>query len=167
MKTGWQGNPWGFRGFLDPSNDSHSGRSQWPESSEEGDLRCFSGYWGPQAQQRDAPAPVPALDAFAGHTQPPGSGSHPDAGEDKLRHRKNRPIQAHGQTVDRVLGDMMRVSARPMEIRGKLDDLFLKIEQKKLQKANRILHELKGEIGLDPDLVKAETPIRRKELSGR
>lgn len=78
-----------------------------------------------------------------------------------------RPIQAYGQTVDRVLEDMMNVPARPMEIRDKLAKLFLKIEQKKLQKAKRILRELKSEIGIDPDLVKAEALIRRKEIVGK
>ena len=78
-----------------------------------------------------------------------------------------RPDQTYGQTVDRVLEDIMNVPARPMEIRDKLAKLFLKIEQKKLQKAKRILRELKSDIGIDPDLVKAEAMIRRKEIVGK
>ena len=77
-----------------------------------------------------------------------------------------RPSQAYGQTVDRVLEDIMNVPARPTEIGERLVKLFLAIEQGKLKKAERILHELKDEIGIDPDLVKADVLIRRKELAG-
>ena len=75
-----------------------------------------------------------------------------------------RPDQAYGQTVDRVLEDIMNVPARPVEIGDELAKLFLVIEQGKLKKARRILRELKGEIGIDPDLVKADVLIRRREL---
>ena len=77
-----------------------------------------------------------------------------------------RPAQAYGQTVDRVLEDVMNVPARPVEVGDELARLFLAIEQGKLQEAGRILRELKGEIGSDPDLVKADVLIRRKELVG-
>ena len=77
-----------------------------------------------------------------------------------------RPAQAYGQTVDRVLEDVMNVPARPVEVGDELAKLFLAIEQGKLQEARRISRELKGEIGSDPDLVKADVLIRRKELVG-
>lgn len=77
-----------------------------------------------------------------------------------------RPSQAYGQTVDRVLEDIMNVPARPVEIGNKLAELFRAIERRKLQKAGRILRELRSEIGVDPDLVKADVLIRRKELVG-
>ena len=77
-----------------------------------------------------------------------------------------RPSQAYGQTVDRVLEDIMNVPARPAEIQSELANLFLLIEQGNLQEAMGILRELRGKIGTDPDLVKAEVLIRRKELAG-
>ena len=77
-----------------------------------------------------------------------------------------RPSQAYGQAVDRVLEDIMDVSARPVEIGRKLDKLFLAIERENLQKAKDILRKLKDKIGSDPDLVKADLLIRRKELAG-
>ena len=77
-----------------------------------------------------------------------------------------RPSQAYGQAVDRVLEDIMNVPARPVEIGRKLDKLFLAIEQGNLQKAKDVLRKLKGKIGADPDLVKADLLIRRKELAG-
>ena len=77
-----------------------------------------------------------------------------------------RPDQAYGQAVDRVLEDTMDVPARPVEIGRRLDKLFLAIEQGNLQKAKDILRKLKDRIGADPDLVKADLLIRRKELAG-
>lgn len=77
-----------------------------------------------------------------------------------------RPSQAYGQAVDRVLEDIMDVPARPVEIGRKLDKLFLAIERGNLQKAKGILRKLKDKIGADPDLVKADLLIRRKELAG-
>ena len=78
-----------------------------------------------------------------------------------------RPSHAYGQTVDRVLEDVMDVSARPREVGDELSRLFLAIEQGKLPEAGSILRKLKGEIGDDPDLVKADVLIRRKEIAGR
>lgn len=77
-----------------------------------------------------------------------------------------RPSQAYGQSVDRVLEDIMNVPARPVEIQSELAKLFLVIEQGNLQEAMDILRELRGKIGADPDLVKAEILIRRKGLAG-
>ena len=78
-----------------------------------------------------------------------------------------RPASSYGQKVDRILEDVMAVSARPDEIRDKVSLLFLAIEQRELKKARRILDELTDEIGTDPDLVKADLLIRRRETLGR
>ena len=104
-------------------------------------------------------------------THSPAILSHLDPSSIWMLERTNRgieakrPSQAYGQTVDRVLEDIMNVPARPVEIRRKLAKLFLVIEQGNLQKAEHILRELKGKIGTDPDLVKAGLLIRRKELA--
>ena len=78
-----------------------------------------------------------------------------------------RPASSYGQKIDRVLEDVMGVPARPDEIRDKVSLLFLAIEKMELKKARRILDELTDEIGADPDLVKADFLIRRKETLGR
>ena len=77
-----------------------------------------------------------------------------------------RPV-SYGQKVDRIFEDLMNVSARPDEIRDKVSLLFLAIERNELEKARRILGGLKDEIGADPDLVKADLLIKRKETLGR
>ncbi len=78
-----------------------------------------------------------------------------------------RPTSSFGQKIDRILEDVMNVPARPNQIGDKVSLLFLAIEQRKLEQAKRILDELSGEIGSDPDLVKADLLIRRKEILGR
>ena len=78
-----------------------------------------------------------------------------------------RPAHSYGQKIDRILEDVMDVPARPDEIRDRISLLFLAIEQGKLKKARRNLDNLKSAIGADPDLVKADLLIRRKETLGR
>ncbi len=77
-----------------------------------------------------------------------------------------RPEDSYGQEAGRILEDLMDVPARPQKIKDKLTKLFLAIEQGKLKKAERLLNEVQGEIGVDPDLVKADVLIRRKEVLG-
>ena len=77
-----------------------------------------------------------------------------------------RPEDAYGQEAGRILEDLMDVPARPQEIKDQLTKLFLAIEQGKLRKAKRLLDDIRGEIGVDPDLVKANVLIRRKEVLG-
>ena len=45
--------------------------------------------------------------------------------------------------------------------------LFLAIEQRRLKKAERLLDNIRSEIGVDPDLVKADVLIHRKEMLGK
>ena len=78
-----------------------------------------------------------------------------------------RPNSAYGQTMDRILEDIMDVPARPEKVKDHMARLFLAIERGKLERAERILGELQHEIGADPDLVKAQVLIRRKEVLGR
>ena len=77
-----------------------------------------------------------------------------------------RPNDSYGQAVDRILEDIMNVPARPDEVKEELFNLFGAIEQGKLTRAKCILHELKATIGTDPDLVKADVLIQRKEILG-
>ena len=78
-----------------------------------------------------------------------------------------RPEDAYGQEAGRILEDLMNVPARPQEIHDQLADLFLSIEKGRLKKAKQLLSDMQGEIGVDPDLVKADVLIRRKEVLGK
>ena len=73
------------------------------------------------------------------------------------------PAESFGQTAGRILEDVMAVPERPQEIKERLSDLFLAIQQEELAKAKQLLSDLTGTLGSDPDLVRARIHIRRKE----
>lgn len=76
----------------------------------------------------------------------------------------NRPEDAYGQAVDRILEDIMYVSARPRKIEKKLKKLFSAIAEGDTEKAKHRLECLQKKIGTDPALVKADILIRRREI---
>ena len=77
--------------------------------------------------------------------------------------KARRPEEAYGQSIDRIFEDIMDVSSRPIEVESQLSELFLAIEQGKLKKAKKLLKNMKSRIGRDPDLVRADVLIQRKE----
>ena len=76
----------------------------------------------------------------------------------------NRPEDAYGQAVDRILEDIMDVPARPRKIETKLKNLFFAIDKGNTKKAKRLLDYLQRTIGADPALIKADVLIRRREV---
>ena len=76
----------------------------------------------------------------------------------------NRPEDAYGQTVNRILEDIMGVPARPRKIEDELGRLYVAIEEKDMEKAKYLLGCLQETIGTDPDLVRAGILIRRLEI---
>ena len=77
-----------------------------------------------------------------------------------------RPEAAFGQTSNRVLEDLMGVPERPQEIKHALTELFLLIERGETVAAKRRMRDMHGKICEDPDLVKVDVLIRRKESLG-
>ncbi|MBF0191452.1 MAG: AAA family ATPase [Magnetococcales bacterium] len=78
----------------------------------------------------------------------------------------SHPEDSFGQTSDRILEDLMGVSARPVEIKEKLRSLFDQISKDDLDAAQYQLKELKRQIGHDPELTRADAFIRRKKVLG-
>jgi predicted ATP-binding protein involved in virulence len=79
-----------------------------------------------------------------------------------------RPTESYGKNVDRILEDLMGLeTTRPVAIKVKLRDIFRKIKDGQLTEAREELAALRIEIGGDPELVKAEVLIRRKEIIGK
>lgn len=87
-----------------------------------------------------------------------------------------RPSESYGKTVDRVLEDLMGLATtRPDKVTKSLHELYELISLGQLDQAKQILAIMNGEvdgdpdllIGSDPDLVKAEVLIKRKESIGR
>ena len=76
------------------------------------------------------------------------------------------PTGSFGQTAGRILEDIMGVPSRPREIKDRLSRLFLAIEMNEMVTAKQLLSELTNTIGTDPDLVRADIHIRRKEALG-
>ena len=78
------------------------------------------------------------------------------------------PKESYGKNVDRVLEDLMGLpTTRPDQVAEDLHKVFLAIQTGKLNKAKKRIETLKKKIGDDPELVKAEVLIRRKEIIGK
>lgn len=79
-----------------------------------------------------------------------------------------KPDESYGKTVDRILEDLMGLeTTRPNEVESDLDTIFRAINAGKLEEARNLISSLKEKIGTDPELVKAEVLIKRKELLGK
>ena len=79
-----------------------------------------------------------------------------------------RPESSFGRDSNRILEDLMDTPARPQEIKESLLDLFRLIDQGNLDGARQLRQHLANEIGADePEFVKADVLIRRKEILNR
>lgn len=80
----------------------------------------------------------------------------------------DRAGESYGKNVDRILEDLMGLdTTRPEEVTKDLNTLFRLIDENKLNNAKTAYHELLNRIGNDPELVKADILIRRKEVAGK
>jgi len=79
-----------------------------------------------------------------------------------------RPESSFGRDSNRILEDLMDTPARPQEIKESLLDLFRLIDQGNLDGARQLRQHLAEQIGSDePEFVKADVLIRRKEILNR
>jgi predicted ATP-binding protein involved in virulence len=79
-----------------------------------------------------------------------------------------QPSASYGKTVDRILEDLMGLgTTRPQQVSQDLHHIYQLIDQGELPVAQQAITEMKAAIGNDPELVKAEVLIRRKEIIGR
>ena len=79
-----------------------------------------------------------------------------------------RPSDSYGKTVDRVLEDLMGFeTTRPDEVKEALKKIYQQIDGGDLAGAKDSIEKLEERIGEDPELVKANVLIRRKELIGK
>jgi predicted ATP-binding protein involved in virulence len=79
-----------------------------------------------------------------------------------------KPNESYGKNVDRVLKDLMALdTTRPDEVAAKIHEVFLSISRGRLDEARKRISALKQSIGDDPELVKAEVLIKRKEIIGK
>jgi predicted ATP-binding protein involved in virulence len=79
-----------------------------------------------------------------------------------------RPDSSYGLDSNRILEDILGVSKRPQEIQERMSELFRTINNNDLEGAKEIVRELGDKIGMsEPELVKAEATIKRREIIGR
>jgi predicted ATP-binding protein involved in virulence len=79
-----------------------------------------------------------------------------------------RPAESYGKNVDRILEDLMGLeTTRPDRVSSNLHDIYDEINQGQFADARQKIAEMKAEIGEDPELVKAEVLIKRKEIIGK
>ncbi|MEH2071941.1 MAG: AAA family ATPase [Nostoc sp.] len=79
-----------------------------------------------------------------------------------------KPESSFGRDSNRILEDLMGVPERPREIKESLLELFRLIDAGNLEGARQLRQQLANEIGADePEFVKADVLIRRKEILNR
>ncbi len=79
-----------------------------------------------------------------------------------------KPDSSFGRDSNSILEDIMGVPERPQEIKDDILRLFKLIDEGNLQQAQQIRQEIANKIGSDePELIKAATSIRRREILNR
>ncbi|MBD2414844.1 ATP-binding protein [Nostoc calcicola FACHB-389] len=79
-----------------------------------------------------------------------------------------KPESSFGRDSNRILEDLMGVPERPQKIKESLLELFRLIDAGNLEGARQLRQQLANEIGADePEFVKADVLIRRKEILNR
>ena len=79
-----------------------------------------------------------------------------------------KPRESYGKSSDRQLEDILGVEARPLEIKTKLEQLYTIIQNGDLESAKNLMDTLDKKIeGREPELVKANVLIKRKEILGK
>lgn len=79
-----------------------------------------------------------------------------------------RPVESYGKNVDRILEDLMGLeTTRPDKVSSELNEVYEYINRGRIVDARQMIAALKNKIGEDPELVKAEVLIKRKEIIGK
>jgi predicted ATP-binding protein involved in virulence len=79
-----------------------------------------------------------------------------------------KPESSFGRDSNRILEDLMGVPERPQEIKESLLELFRLIDAGNIEGARQLHQKLAKKIGADePEFVKADVLIRRKEILNR
>jgi len=79
-----------------------------------------------------------------------------------------KPSESYGKNVDRILEDLMGLeTTRPDLVEADLHTVFKSIDEGVLDQARDQIAALRKTIGNDPDLVRADVLIRRKEIIGK
>ena len=78
------------------------------------------------------------------------------------------PQESYGKTSERILEDLMGLDTTRQDIvKNALKALFVRLQKGDIEQAKNDIKLLQQEIGEDPELVKAQVLIKRKELIGK
>jgi predicted ATP-binding protein involved in virulence len=86
---------------------------------------------------------------------------------DKGDFNYSKAMESFGQSSDRILEDLLGVDSRPAEQKEMLHDIFSSIQNGDLSVAKEKVKTLIDLIGEDPEIVKANVLIKRKEIIGK
>jgi len=86
---------------------------------------------------------------------------------DKKGFTYSKAVESFGQNSDRILEDLLGVDARPKAQKEMLHELFVLIQNGELTEAKDKVKILIDQIGEDPEIVKANVLIKRKEIIGK
>ena len=73
--------------------------------------------------------------------------------------------ETYGMSLDRVVELVMGDESRPKIVSNNLDKLFELIERNKLNEAKKLIKELIEDMRTDPEIMRAEMLIRKKEMN--
>jgi len=76
-----------------------------------------------------------------------------------------KPDESYGMSIDRVVELIMNEDVRPNDVANDLEKIFEYIERNKLDKAKKLVIDLKKYLKTDPEILRAEMLIRQKEFS--
>jgi predicted ATP-binding protein involved in virulence len=79
----------------------------------------------------------------------------------------NNATESFGKNTDRILEDLLDVDARPLEQKKMIHSLYTLIQQGDISAAKEEINVLLALIGEDPEIIKAQTLIKRKEIIGK
>ncbi len=75
-----------------------------------------------------------------------------------------KPDESYGMSIDRIVELLMDEDVRPNEVKDKIDNLFELIERNKISQAKKTVSKLKKYLKSDPEILRAEMLIRKKEF---
>ena len=82
--------------------------------------------------------------------------------------KANRPSESYGKNIDRILEDLMELeTTRPTQVSEDIHRIYEMIDQNQFKQAQDEINRMKEKIGNDPDLLKAEVLIKRKQRIGK
>lgn len=87
-----------------------------------------------------------------------------------MEHNKvkfSKAIESYGLNTDRILEDILGVDARPLHEKKMIQSVYLNIQQGHIDEAQSIIKDLLKLIGEDPELLKAQTLIKRRAIIGK